>query len=253
MDNTMSLKAALQESFESLREKTLSPVDVAVVDSGVDASHPDLQGKIVRAYCVQMVDDEPELVEKPTDSNNDAYGHGTAVASMVTQVAPNARITDIRVLNVGNVGAGKALLRGFQYAVDEGFRVINLSLAATAKFAPALNELCEKAYRNNQLVISAKRNMPLVDNGFPAELSSCISVDIGTASNLQVTFRDNHPIEFAGHGEDVKVAAAKGGYTTMTGTSFAAPAVSGLCALLVGAHEDLRPFDIKSLLRAASS
>ncbi len=248
----MSLKEALGESFDSLRDKALSEVDVAVVDSGVDGSHPDLKGRIKRAYCVQMVDDEPELIEKAIDENNDAYGHGTAVASMVTQVAPNARVIDIRVLNVGNVGAGKALLRGFQYAVDEGFRVINLSLAATAKFAPALSELCEKAYRNNQLVISAKRNMPLVDNGFPAELSSCISVDIGTTSKLQVQFRDDHAIEFAGHGEDVKVAAAGGGYTTMTGTSFAAPAISGLCALLVGAHGDLRPFDVKSLLRAAS-
>jgi subtilisin family serine protease len=93
--------------------------------------------------------------------------------------------------------------------------------------------------------------MPLTDNGFPAELSSCISVDVGRFETaLKVQFQADHAIEFVGHGEDVKVAAAGGGYTTMTGTSFATPAVSGLCALLVGAYPDLRPFDVKSLLRS---
>jgi subtilisin family serine protease len=155
------------------------------------------------------------------------------------------------VLNVGNVGAGNALLRGFEHAVDLGARVINLSLAATAKFAGPLAQLCEKAYRRNQLVVASRRNMPLADNGFPAELSTCISVDVGRFDTaLKVEFQEDHIVEFVGHGEDVKVAAAGGGYTTMTGTSFATPAVSGLCALLVGAHPSLRPFDIKSLLRA---
>jgi len=247
----MSLRTALGETFADLQGRSLEPVTVAVVDSGVDASHPDLEGRLTQAFCVEMVDDEPQLVERPLGENNDAYGHGTAVSSIVASVAPNARVIDIRVLNVGNVGAGNALLRGFEHAVALGARVINMSLAATAKFAGPLAELCERAYRRNQIVVASRRNMPLADNGFPAELSTCISVDVGRFDTaLKVQFREDHIVEFVGHGEDVKVAAAGGGYTTMTGTSFATPAVSGLCALLVGGHPDLRPFDVKSLLRA---
>lgn len=249
----MSLREALRSTFQELVARQLEPVDVAVVDSGVDTSHPELEGRIARALAVEMDGEAPTLVDKPLGENLDAYGHGTAVSSIICRIAPNARITDIRVLNVGNVGAGKALVRGFEYAVENRYRVINLSLAATAKFAPQLCELCEKAYRQNQIVVAARRNMPLADNGFPAEFSSCISVDVGKfPSGMEVQFREDHAVEFVGHGEDVKVAAAGGGYTSMTGTSFATPAVSGLCSLLVGGNEDLRPFDVKSLLRAFS-
>jgi subtilisin family serine protease len=247
----MTIRSALRETFQELALRELEPVDVAVVDSGVDATHPDLQGRVVRAFLVEMDGEEAKLCEQPLGQNLDAYGHGTAVASIIAKVAPNARIHDVRVLNPGNVGAGKALLRGFQHAIEQRIRIVNMSLAATAKFACQLHELCERAYRNNQVVVAAKRNMPLADNGYPAEISSCISVDMAKfASDMQLQFRDDHAIEFVGNGEDVKAAAAGGGYTTLTGTSFATPAVSGLCALLVGGYRDLRPFDVKALLRA---
>jgi len=112
-----------------------------------------------------------------------------------------------------------------------------------------LISLCEIAYRQGQVVVASKRNMPLVDNGFPAELSSCIGVDstrMEAALNLQ--YRAGDPIEFIAHGEEVLVAAPNGGYTTKTGTSFAAPAVSALCALMLGTWPALRPFEIKTLL-----
>ena len=248
-----SLRATLRQRIQELLTEPREPIEVAVVDSGVDGSHPDLDGRLLKAWAIEMHDGEPQLAERPVGENHDAYGHGTAVSSIVSQIADNARIVDIRVLNVGNVGAGKALLRGFEHAIEQRVRIINLSLAATATFATQLHELCERAYRQNQIVVAARRNMPLADNGFPAELSSCISVDVGNFdSATKVQFREDHAIEFIGHGENVKVAAAGGGYTSMTGTSFACPAISGLCALLVGACPDLRPFDVKSALRALS-
>ena len=247
----MGLLSALGAKLQALPSRDLEPVAVAVIDSGVDASHPDLLGRVERAVSIEKINEEYKVAEGTVPENADVYGHGTAVASIITGMAPNARIIDIRILNAQNVGAGEALIAGFRYAVEQRIRIINMSLAAKAKFTSSLNSLCETAYRQNQLVVAARRNMPLVDDGFPAEFSSCIGVDIGKfLSQFDVKFRKDHAIEFIAHGEEVTVAAAGGGHTTMTGTSFATPAVTGLCALLVGAYPDLFPYDVKSLLRA---
>jgi subtilisin family serine protease len=250
----MSLLSALRSRLQTLSRRRLNPVTVAVVDSGIDATHPDLKGRVVAAVrVVERGEKKLALVKGSVPRNADLFGHGTAVAGIVARLAPNARFCDIRVLNDQNAGSGRALLAGFRHAVESGARIINMSLAAGAAFAPELTVLCEVAYRNNQLVVAARRNMPLADEGFPADIPICIGVDLGRfRSPFRVFFREDHRIEFVAHGEDVVVPAAGGGHTTMTGTSFATPAVSGLCALLVGAYPDLRPFDIKSLLRAFS-
>lgn len=245
-----SLLSALNIKFPDLTSRPLEPVSVAVVDSGIDATHPALAGKVLEAYAVEKSGDEFKVVKQPVPENADLYGHGTAVASVICGLAPNARLIDIRVLDTLNVGSGEALLAGFSFAVAQKIRILNMSLAAKASFAAKLHPLCETAYRQNQLVIAARRNMPLTDDGFPAELSSSIGVDLGKfLSQFHLAFRPDHAIEFIAHGEDVMVAAAGGGYTTMTGTSFATPAVSGICALLVGAFPDLRIFEVKSILR----
>ena len=246
----MSLLSALNEKLADLPQRDLAPITVAVVDSGVDATHPDLAGRVVSSMVVE--NEEPHRIQPVSaDANNDVYGHGTAVAGIIAAIAPNAQIVDVRILDNRNLCTGGTLLAGFRCAVEQGVRVINMSLASKAKFASALNLLCEQAYLQSQVVVTAKRNMPLVDNGFPAEFSSCISVDMGKfSSQFELLFQAGSPIEFVAQGEEVVVPAVGGGYRTTTGTSFATPVVAGLCALLVGACPDLRPFDVKSLLRA---
>jgi subtilisin len=245
-----NLLSALDVKFPDLTARPLEPVMVAVIDSGIDATHPALAGKVMEAFTVEKSGAEYQVVQGAVPANADLYGHGTAVASIICGLAPNARIIDIRVLDTLNVGPGEALLAGFRYAVAQKIRILNMSLAAKAAFAEKLHALCETAYYQNQLVIAARRNMPLTDDGFPAQLSSSIGVDLGKfLSQFHLKFHPDRPIEFMAHGEEVTVAAAGGGYTTMTGTSFATPAISGICALLVGAFPDLRPFEVKSILR----
>ena len=85
-------------------------------------------------------------------------------------------------------------------------------------------------------MVAAKRNMPLQDNGFPAELSSCIGVDLARfPSPYHAEIPATHQIEFAARGENVTTTAAGGGYQSMTGTELRDPTVTGLCALLLGA------------------
>ncbi len=246
-----SLALLFQKQLGELMTQELSPVEVAVLDSGIDATHPDLAGRVKSAYSVSRVEGRAVVRSEPLATNHDAFGHGTAVASIIARQARNAELVDFQVLGADNTGSGEALVASLEYALTQGCRVINMSLAAKAEFAPRLRQICDQAYRNGQVIVAAKRNMPLCDFGFPAEFTSVVAVDRGNYPRLlSLSYRPNQVVEFVGHGDEVVVAGPGGGYTTKTGTSFATPSISGIVALLLGAYPDLRPFDIKSILRA---
>jgi len=247
----VSLAEALCVDLARLPTRELAPVEVAVLDTGIDASHPDLAGRVIE--CFEIVADEDgrhRAAASVLAANNDAYGHGTGVASVIAAVAPNAQIVDVRILGADDVETGAALLAGFQLAVLRRFRLVNLSLACHVRFLAPLIELCEQAYVQSQVVVAARRNTPLLEYGIPAQLSSCIGVDSDRfPTPYEFRFRKGSPIECIARGEDVTVAAPGGKYTVQNGTSFAAPAVTGLCALLLGAHPELTPYEVKSVLK----
>lgn len=236
--------------LETLKHMDLEPVDVAVVDSGIDGAHPDLAGRIHAAWSIEPVEDKLRPTARSPEKNNDRYGHGTAVAGLIATTAPNSRLVDLGVLGEDNTASGEALLEGFRFALSTNVKIINMSLACRSKFAPQLNSLCEKAYRNGQIIVAAKRNHSLFDMGFPAEFSSCVSVDTSADGGfLNLRYLKDSPIEFAAQGADLVTLAPGGLYTRSTGTSFATPIISGLCALLLGRFPQLSLFEIKSLLK----
>lgn len=249
----LDMLSALNIRLEELAGQKLEPITVAVLDSGIDGTHPDLADRIKEAYRIDVSEGEVSVIEVPVGENNDRFGHGTGISSIVASIAPNAEIIDIRILGEEHQRPGQAVVEGLRFAVEQNFHLINMSMALASRFAQKILPLCELAYYQGQAVIASKRNMPLIDYGLPAEFSSCISVDSSSFSNLyNYLYQSDHIIEFAAHGENVTVAAAGGGYTSMTGTSFAAPVITGICSLLLGAYPDLRPFELKSLLKAFS-
>jgi subtilisin family serine protease len=221
------------------------------MDSGVDATHPGLAGRVAGALAVELdAEQKPVLRELSPRANNDVLGHGTSVAGIIAAIAPNARIYDLRILGDRNTSGTDVLLTGFRHALDQPWRLLNLSLAARAEIRSEFLQLCERAYFQEQIVVAARRNLPLGDDGLPAEFSSCIGVDRGSyPTPYEYVFRPRTPIEFEARGEAVIAPAKGGGYTTVTGTSFATPTVCGLCALLLGAYPDLKLFEIKTVLR----
>jgi subtilisin family serine protease len=154
------------------------------------------------------------------------------------------------VLEPGNKGVAACVIAGLRYALERRWRVINLSLAVAEKFSAQLIPLCEKAYFQNQILIASKRNFPIPDVGFPAAYASTIGIEIGRFdSPFKLVFNPEDTIEFTALGENLTIANVGGGYTTKSGTSFATPVVTALCTLLVGLFPELRPFEIKSLLK----
>lgn len=246
----LAISEAALARFEDLAATGLEPVDVAVIDSGVDATHPDLAGRVVSQWTVEDEDGRLAVHELETGINNDTFGHGTGVAGIIARVAPNARIHDIRVLDARNKGDPSASLVAFRHVLAKRHRLINMSLAIPASQRDALYKLCESAYQRNQVVIAAKRNVPVTDEGLPAEFSSVISIDNHQVPEMSLHFIEQGLIEFATLGNELTVPAPGGGYTVKTGTSFATPTVTGMCCLMLGRWPGLRQFELKAILKA---
>jgi subtilisin family serine protease len=225
-------------------------ITVAVIDSGVDARHPDLADKVVRAGIVQKNDEGIIVREIPPRESFDSYGHGSAVAGAIATLAPEAKIASVKVLNEYNQCTGNELITGLQWSLDQRFKLINMSLATSKKmYAARLLELCEQAYVQETILVASKRNFG--DLGLPAMFSNVISIDREDFDDpFQLKHLPRGLIEFAAHGTNVMLPALDGGYAVQTGTSFAAPHVAGIVALLLEAYPDLLPWEAKTILKS---
>jgi subtilisin len=225
-------------------------VRVCILDSGVEAGHP-LVGEIEGAVAVEVGEgDEYEVVD---DVEGDLCGHGTACAGIVRSIAPEASLFSVRVLGAGFTGSGVALLGGLRWAVDEGFHVINMSLSTTkSHFAAMLHEVADRAYFRRSVLVASAHNMPV--ESYPWRFSSVISVGSHEEPDAQTFYYNpNPPVEFFARGVDVEVAWLGGAKARSTGNSFATPHMTGICALILGKHPELTPFQLKSALYLTAS
>jgi subtilisin len=226
-------------------------VEVAVIDSGVDASHPDLEGKVTRCCTIgRNGEGALECTEAPGTESTDSYGHGTAVAGIITELAPDAGIVSVKVLNEYNSCTGDVLIEGIKWALDRDIKLINMSLATSKKqFAPRIFKLCEQAYVQEAIIVASKRNFG--DLGFPAMFSSVISVDRADFEDKYgLSFMPRSLIEYEARGTRIRAAAPDKGYAERTGTSFATPHVTGMVALLLSVIPGLLAVEAKAILKS---
>ncbi|MFJ3089631.1 S8 family serine peptidase [Streptomyces sp. NPDC086838] len=249
-------RAQAHEAFASIPMDSVSPewawggadgsgVRVCVVDSGVEGGHP-MVGPVDLA--VTAVPDEDGEVEMVPCEPTDRAGHGTACAGVIRSVAPGVSVSSAQVLTDGKTGSGPALMAGLSWAIEQNFDVINLSLATTRPALTArLHELVDRAYfRRCALVVSA-HNRPVPS--YPWSFSSVISVASHDEDDpMTYYYNPAPPVEFHARGVRVPVAWPGGGTIRSTGNSFAAPHISGLCALILGKHPWLTPFQLKTVL-----
>lgn len=228
------------------RDATGRGVSVAIVDSGIDISHPDLQGKIVGSVEARLQD--RRVVFEPSTAG-DSAGHGTACAGIVAQIAPDVEIYSIKVLGAGGIGDGQAFLAALEYAINCRYRVINLSLGTTKpQFFSPLHDLLDRAYQAGCVVVAAANNLP--QPSFPSIFSSSLIAVTKSATTDPFDFGFNfgEVIELTAPGVNVRTAWPNGGYRNLTGNSFACPHVSGVIARLLEHHPEFTPFQVKTAL-----
>ena len=226
-------------------------VRVCILDSGIELEHP-LVGRVNRSVAVLRDDDDDEL-QVVDDTEGDLCGHGTACAGVVRSLAPDAELTSVRVLGAGYKGGGETMLRGLAWAIEQGFHVVNMSLSTTrTKYVERLHELADRAYFKRVLLVASAHNMPV--ESFPWRFASVISVGSHEETDpLTFYYIPAPPVEFFGRGLDLDLAWLDGGTLRATGNSFATPHIAGICALILGKHPYLTPFQLKSVLYQTAS
>ncbi len=255
---------------------TGSGVTVAVIDSGVDADHPTLNGAVLpgRSYVEAdgAADPRPLLpgsapapVHERASAQADPVGHGTAVAGLIAGraasghpgVAPEAAILPVRVLDDENRYRDSAMVGdAVRWAVDNGADVINLSLGGhydSRAFADAI----DYATRHDVLVVACTGNQPEADSDeavwFPARLPDVLAVTgVDRAGQRWPTAVTGVETDLAAPSAGLTVAAAGGGHKEATGTSFASAIVSGAAALVRSARPELDVGEVRRLLTATA-
>jgi subtilisin family serine protease len=219
-------------------------VRVCVLDSGIELDHPSV-GRVERSVAVTKDGDEITIAD---DDAGDLCGHGTACAGIIRLLAPACELTSVRVLGAGYTGSAPVLLAGLEWAIEQGFDIINMSLSTTKKqYSERLHELADAAYFKRAMLIASAHNMPV--ESFPWRFASVVSVGSHEDTDPFVLYANPHPpVEFFARGLNVEVAWLGGETITATGNSFATPHVAGLCALVLSKHPLLTPFQLKSVL-----
>jgi subtilisin len=226
-------------------------VVVAVVDSGVDADHPGVRGRVARRLRVDLDGEDARVVDDPDAA--DLVGHGTACAGIIAGIAPAAELVSIRVLGADNRGKGRAVAAAVEWAIDQGVGVVNLSLSSRsdAMFS-VFHELADRAYFANVLLVCAANNVP--GPSYPSLFAAVVSVAAHDIPDPDAWFYNpSPPVEFGAFGVDVDVPWRDGGRIRATGNSFAAPHLAAHAARLRSRYPAATPFEIKALLAATAT
>lgn len=255
---------------------------VAVVDSGVDYTHPDLDDNIWRnpgEIAGNGIDDDRngyiddirgwDFVWDDNDPMDMSFnGHGTHIAGAIaaerndfgiTGVAPNAKIMPVRVLDTFGYGELNNVAAGIRYAADNGANVINLSLGNEFYPSNLVNDAIEYANNKGSVVVIAAGNLGFSQPDYPARNADRLGIAVGSMDiNGRMADTSNRagstPLDYlVAPGVDIYSTTPYSTYDTLTGTSMAAPQVAGVAALVLSANPTLTPAQVESILTTTAN
>ncbi|HEU4894817.1 MAG TPA: S8 family serine peptidase [Acidimicrobiia bacterium] len=248
LENTGQAGGTPNADIDAIRawsKATGKGVVVAVIDSGVDADHPDLTGQVIEGRDFVDNDDDPSPVGDNPDESHATFIAGIIAAKVndfgMSGVAPDARILNVRACSDGSCMALDAV-NAIYYAVDQGADIINLSFGGPYPRASSdhpLESAIEYARTKGVLVVTAAGNDPPESIGgdmmmVPAELPHPNNLAVAATDRRdQIAFGTYYGqgIDIAAPGVDIWSSTITG-YAFGDGTSFAAPHVAGVAALL---------------------
>jgi type VII secretion-associated serine protease mycosin len=239
------------------QRSTGAGVTVAVIDTGIDAGHPDLAGQILPGI---------DLVAKTSGVSSDPNGHGTHVSGTIAAlagngigiagIAPDAKILPIRVLGANGSGVMSDVATGLVYAADHGAQVVNMSIGSSGQTG-AVSTAIGYARSKGVVVVAAAGNERA--SGSPI---SYPAADVGVIAVASTDSAD-HYSSFSNQGSYVDIAApgstilstipvTMGGYGNYSGTSMASPHIAAVAALLKAYHPELSPDQVEQAIEKSA-
>ncbi|HUJ32340.1 MAG TPA: S8 family serine peptidase [Candidatus Acidoferrum sp.] len=256
-----------QSTFNVLGAGTI----VTDIDTGVDPTHPALQGVLLPGYdftrnqpgASELNDPQPSnngcsscptvnsySVARPQSSGTNQssaalvdgdggsdFGHGTMVVGIIHLTAPKAMILPLKAFQSDGTGNLSDILRAIYYAVQNHTNVINMSFDLTSP-STELNNAINYAASNNVILVASAGNDGKEEVVYPAGLQNVMGVASTNDLNQRSSFSNygNQVVWVAAPGEAIVTTYPFGGYSAGWGTSFSAPFVSGTAALLVNSQ-----------------
>jgi thermitase len=228
----------------------LPNIVVALLDSGINAQHPDLIGRVLPGY---------DFVSNRADTTDD-FGHGTAIGGVVVAagnnglgvagVAYGCSVLPVKVMDATGFASYSCIAQGIQYAVDRGVRIINISIAGDAP-SSTLQSAINYAWSNNVVVVTAAGNNTGVEFQYPAACDNVVAVT--------ATEPDDSLASFSNYGSFVRYSAPGDNiwttqrdlsdpYGAWRGTSFASPIVAAAAALVLSVAPSMSNTQLIALL-----
>lgn len=227
-------------------------VTVAVLDTGIDAAHPDLANRTVAGY---------DFVNRDADPSDD-HGHGTTVAGIlaangnngqgVAGVDWNARIMPVKVLSATGSGTLSAVAEGIVWATDRGAKVINMSLGGSSG-SSALASAVDYAYGKGTTLVAGSGNSGTDAIIYPAAYPKVVAVGALDKTALASFSNYGSGLSLVAPGYSIYTTLRGGGYVKTSGTSMSTPFVAGLAALMYSVDSSLTPVDVERIMQQTAS
>ncbi len=228
-----------------MRRENPSQIQITIVDSGIDTSHPGV-GDVAGGVHIQIGEEGGVVF---LDDHADYAGHGTACAGIIRKKAPDAALYSVRIFDESLIADGRALIAAIQWCIDNKMDVVNLSLGTTdVTFKESLQKVCRKAVDAGVILVAAESN----DGGesYPAVFPEVIGVTGGAIYEADgFYYRKEQRIECVARGDEQRVCWLNGKHIMTGGNSFAAPHITGIIAHLLEQHPKCSVQDIRLLLK----
>jgi hypothetical protein len=232
--------------------KGSSGMTVAVLDSGIDSTHPDLASKVVPGW---------NFLNNNSDTH-DVLGHGTAVAGALAAATNNGNggagvawsnpIMPLVVLNSSNYADYSTVASAITYAADHGARIINISLGGNTS-SSALQSAVDYAWNKGAVVFAAASNNSNSTPYYPAACNNVVAVSATDESDSLASFSNyGNWITISAPGDMILTTTSGGGYGYWYGTSLASPVAAGVGALVLARNPSLSASGLVNILKQNS-
>ncbi len=241
-------------AWDKITPSQRANVTIAILDTGINPTHEDLEASIVPGYNFINNNNNPV----------DGHGHGTHVAGIAAAITNNgkgiagiaggAKIMPVKIMNDNGSGDYASIINGIKYAADHGAKVISMSLGGPGS-SQAMQDAVNYAISRGASVVAASGNSNS-SVAFPGNCNGVITVGAVDSNNQRASFSNYGPeMDVVAPGVNIfsSYKESTSGYTSMSGTSMATPFVSGVVALVRAANPKLTSGEVTKVIDQATT